>query len=543
MENKKYYNKDNIQYILHFPGIDKFGEDICNREVNRKIKVSDRITLVSPMNKAYVENSYLKKQCDNNNIKLLISDLAYNTVEWNHINKIQMIYDSLIEVKTEYTIVLDGADTIIVNDLDDEFIEKCLSYGSDILYNADILKFPKNEYEVISKDATQYHTKFMNSGICFGKTSSLITMFQEILPIVKWNLKNKGGDQALIKQYRYCIDEHAFEADYMCKVFTLLHTTNPSHTAVYEEKDDIVNIYEYPTRRTYYNIDSIPINILHFPGDGMEKYGNKIAKFEENRNFTISKDLSIISIMTADFWEDSPVRKQCDYNGVHIYNTGYDVKPEEWSNTMKIELILEALEQIETEYVIICDGRDVAIVNDLDDKFLDKVKRQKYPVMYNSTIFRFPDVAVENVFDILSQPGEFKHFNAGVCVGTVKQLKYFYNLCKKYNKQIKNNFSEQLVLRTARAMGDNYKTIGIDSLSQLFRTVHSRDNDIYYSLDKSKFLLCMRNIEDNTKAAGLKVAPTLLGSEYIREFCDEKGIWRTYKYVPEKDPEKFKTKI
>lgn len=534
----KYYNNGNIQYILHFPGTEKFGEDICNNEINRKIKVSDKITLISPMNKPVVEKSYLKKQCDFNNIDLVIPELAYNTVDWNHCNKILMILEALEKATTEYCVVLDGSDTIIVNDLDDEFINKCLSYNSNILYNADIKRFPKNYNEKLSPEVSHSYTKFMNAGICFGKTSELLKMFNEIKPLVKWFLKNPGGDQLLIKMYRNDIDENAYEVDYDCKLFTVIHSENKSTASQkiivnYSVDGENINISEEPNNIKWYNKDGDRLYILHFPGDGMANFGERFVRWEANRNFKISKDLSIISIMTKDYWEDSPLRKQCDLNGVNIYNSALEAA--NWNNTMKIDFILECLDQVATPYVIICDGRDVVICNDLDDKFIETYKKQAFPVMYNSTIFRYPDIAVENMFDMLSQPGEFKYFNAGVCIGDVKHLKAFYRLCKKYNKQLTNNTSEQLVLRTARAYGDKYKTIGIDSYSQLFRTLHTKDNDLFYDDAKSKVVLVKRNIENSNNTEAVRAAKQIIGPTFNREFCDERGVWRNAKYLPEEE--------
>jgi hypothetical protein len=265
----------------------------------------------------------------------------------------------------------------------------------------------------------------------------------------------------------------------------------------------------------------------------MANFGERFVRWEANRNFKISKDLSIISIMTNDYWEDSPLRRQCDLNGVKIYNSALEAT--NWNNTMKIDFILECLDQVTTPYVIICDGRDVVICNDLDDKFIETYKKQAFPVMYNSTIFRYPDIAVESMFDMLSQPGEFKYFNAGVCVGDVENLKAFYRLCKKYNKKLANNTSEQLVLRTARAYGDKYKTIGIDSYSQLFRTLHTKDNDLFYDDDKLKVLLVKRDIENSNNIDAVRAAKQIIGQTFNREFCDERGVWRNAKYLPEEE--------
>lgn len=508
MQKRTYYNNENKQYILHFPGEYMFGVDICELEINRKIKVSKDITICSPMTANYVENSYIKKQCDFNNIKLMNSEIALNTKVWNAVDKITMIIEMLEQVDTEYTLILDGKDTIIVNDLDKDFINTYKEYNVDILFNADVSPFPSDYREYIPKEAIEYHTKFLNSGICFGKTNALLEMFREIQPIVKWNRNNSGGDQVLIKMYIKEIRRDNINIDYMTKLFTIIHNVNNGknkHLSIdYRVDGNKVYLSENYVGIKYFNKDNNQISILHFPGEGYKMYGEIFNKLEKNRIFKMSNKLSLISIMTKDFYEDSTLRYQCDLNGVKIYNTGLDAT--NWNNTLKIDFILKALEQIDTEYALITDGRDVLIANDLDDNFLNKYLSMGKDIVYNSTKFRFPDVVIEPLYDILAHKGEFKYLNAGVCIGKTASLKKFYNICKEYNKKFPNNYSEQFIVRTARVFGDREHLSDFDSESKLFRTIHSKDNSIIFNEGKTEcYLTSIENTSAQTKITKQKL--------------------------------------
>lgn len=226
------------------------------------------------------------------------------------------------------------------------------------------------------------------------------------------------------------------------------------------------------TIRNFYNKDGEHLYVLHFPGNGMTyEDAKKIIADTQELEFTVSSDISIISTMTKDYWNDSILKKQCDKNGVEIINPA--INESDWNNTKKIGYILEALDTIDTSYCLILDGRDVQICNNLDDSFIEKFKALGYPIIYNGTPNAYPNVVVESIQETICIKGKQKYLNAGVCIGEREALKDFYAKAAQINVENPNNHSEQLIIRKTRK---KYPTLaGWDSDNRIFRIIHTYD--------------------------------------------------------------------
>lgn len=168
------------------------------------------------------------------------------------------------------------------------------------------------------------------------------------------------------------------------------------------------------------------------------------------------------------------VVKQCVYNNIPIFNTA--INEQKWNNCMKINHILECLEQIKTDYVLILDERDTLIVNDLNATFIEKYLSYKIPVVYNATPVPYPNAVVEPLQELLKISGTHKFLNAGICVGIKEALVEFYKHAKIINDKIYNNSSEQYIIRLAKEK--NPSLTGIDNELKLFRIVHQYDTII-----------------------------------------------------------------
>ncbi len=223
--------------------------------------------------------------------------------------------------------------------------------------------------------------------------------------------------------------------------------------------------------RNYYSTKGDTIHILHFPGSGLMKNEKHILE-NIGRKFSISDKVSIVSVMNKACYETSMLREQCDNNRVPIINTAYDV--EEWTNTVKIPKILEALKQVSTQYCLILDGRDVLVSNDLENEFIDKYKSFNTPIIYNATYVRHPKTCVETLQDIIHIQSKHKYLNAGVCMGETEALRNFYTKVLEISKQYPDNDSEQLIVRIARK---KYPELaGYDYNNRLFAAVHYCEN-------------------------------------------------------------------
>lgn len=200
-------------------------------------------------------------------------------------------------------------------------------------------------------------------------------------------------------------------------------------------------------RLNYVNKQSNRLYILHFPGHGLGDFLN-IIDDNMDRHITISSDISIISTMNRHCWDNSPIRDQCARNNIPICNTALEEK--DWSNPLKIKHSLICLEQATTEYALLVDGRDVVIVQDLDDEFIEKFKKFNKPILYNGTPAAYPKVPIEPLEELFQIKGKQKFLNAGVCFGEVEALKVFYSQCAEISSTLHENKSEQLVVRKAR---------------------------------------------------------------------------------------------
>lgn len=223
----------------------------------------------------------------------------------------------------------------------------------------------------------------------------------------------------------------------------------------------------------YYNKNEEQLYILHFPGTGINGH-EYIIENNLKRNINISNNLSIVSIMDKACWETSPVRKQCEFNNISLYNTALDCNS--WNNTLKINHILECLKLINTEYVLIVDGRDVIFVNDLDDTLIYKYKTFEVSIVYNGTPVAYPKKYVESLQEIISVKGKQKYLNAGVCLGTKNALTEFYTKASEINEKYPSNKSEQYIIRLTRKL---YPELAVhDSENKIFRIVHEYDTTI-----------------------------------------------------------------
>ncbi len=223
----------------------------------------------------------------------------------------------------------------------------------------------------------------------------------------------------------------------------------------------------------YYNQEKQPLYVLHFPGDGLIGHED-IVNENLDRTFYVSDKISIISIMNKEYYKNSFIVKQCEKNNIKIYNTA--LYESDWTNTIKIEHIIQCLFEINTPYVLILDGRDTIITHDLDVEFLSKYQKFEKPIVYNGTPVAYPKKAVEPIQEIIKIKGKQKFLNAGVCIGERNALIHFYEKAVKIKDNLYNNNSEQLIIRICRQQ--NMSLVGIDHNNELFRIIHHYDTKI-----------------------------------------------------------------
>ena len=143
----------------------------------------------------------------------------------------------------------------------------------------------------------------------------------------------------------------------------------------------------------------------------------------------------------------------------------------EWDNTMKIPYILEALDEVQTEYVLILDAFDVILDQDNND-IIDRFLLFNKQLVYNATKNNHPKMQIDTIENRESL-GPFKYFNAGCCVGYTSYAKVFYQKCLELKNVIDPTKSEQLIIR--KAFDTEQENICIDNECKIFQTVGNCD--------------------------------------------------------------------
>lgn len=206
--------------------------------------------------------------------------------------------------------------------------------------------------------------------------------------------------------------------------------------------------------------------VLHLPGNGKMCYNNLLEEARDIK-FKVDSSITIISPMTPDYEEVSVLAYQLNSNNIKWVNP---VTEKTMSMPNKIDFILNALNECDTEYALVLDGGDTCICKDLDTDFIGRYKTLGKSVIYNATSKRYPPVKVEPI-GLFLQEGKKSFLNAGVCFGNVDSLIKVYDKARQLKGNLYNEYnSEQFIIRHTRVQ--MLDTIGVDSDSVLFRSAH-----------------------------------------------------------------------
>lgn len=214
--------------ILHFPGQQKFSLDTALKQFKETpVRLPDNITIVSVISSDTIDASPLHYQLTKNNIPY-INPLAGKVCDkqWFNRHKLNYINEALKEVKTEYCLILDGSDVVIVDDLSN-LIYKFKGYEKDILYCATRNRYPNVEIETIDglDDIRERPIIFgvfcyINAGCCIGKTKALKKLYSKAFRLSK-------GQNVPSEQYylRKVIKDHQDKIffDFDCRIFQVFN--------------------------------------------------------------------------------------------------------------------------------------------------------------------------------------------------------------------------------------------------------------------------------------------------------------------------------
>ena len=162
-----------MSYVLHLPSRNKIiYENLLKTNYDKIFNKPDNIAIIIPITLNQIDNSYLIKQLKMNGYDYYNS-ITKNII-WKPYEKPIHIYNSLKICKEEYSLILDGNDTIITDNLDN-MINDLNSYKIKAVYNAEIYK---------SKKLPNFKHICCNGGIVFGETKYLLNFYKQVVEYI-----------------------------------------------------------------------------------------------------------------------------------------------------------------------------------------------------------------------------------------------------------------------------------------------------------------------------------------------------------------------
>lgn len=128
-------------------------------------------------------------------------------------DKIDCFAATLATITTEYCLLLDSVDSLILKDIDETFIENFKSLNCDIIFGWDINIHP---HFILKKDEI---TKHLCGGLVFGKTSKLLELYQTCSTIKKELYNPKSFiDHETSEQFWLRLIINFYNKDIICKI-------------------------------------------------------------------------------------------------------------------------------------------------------------------------------------------------------------------------------------------------------------------------------------------------------------------------------------
>jgi hypothetical protein len=218
---------------------------------------------------------------------------------------------------------------------------------------------------------------------------------------------------------------------------------------------------------------SIP-KILHCPNENPEHIWNFACKYftKKKAKIKLPEDTTLITFNNR--LEKCLLEKNLESLEIEHVVLGKKIK--NWHNRKKINLLKEYLENVKTTYILVMDGDDSLIVDDLN-KLPDYLNYLKCSVIFNASNFTYPEDSngfYQNNEKKLSNESFFRHLNSGCFFGKTKFCKYLYDLSSVFKNDIINryHYSDQIILKHFYIK--MYPEIQVDCDCNFFQIFHSK---------------------------------------------------------------------
>lgn len=209
--------------VLHAYGASHVGKEwdyLCDAIIGYDVEIPSDVTVMSFFfgNK----NFALKQQLTSDNIPFIDAAENMDIPVWQDRNKIKLINDSIISVKTKYVLVLDGIDTLLSKDAVN-ISKKFEGMDCKILYNACVYTHPLGMDGDINSCAEAGVGVFnnLNTGAFIGETQFVKKFYTDLMEIyddINMPVPHTDGIRVGLKWKSY----PEIKVDYNCEIFQTL---------------------------------------------------------------------------------------------------------------------------------------------------------------------------------------------------------------------------------------------------------------------------------------------------------------------------------
>lgn len=214
--------------VVHFPGKSKsenieFMDYVCNSKVFiQDIPEEHKYTIATLVTENVRYNSPLIYQLNRNEIPYVNLGEGVSCENWTRLTKPKIIREHLDQIKTQYTLLLDGLDTAIAGQLID-FVPELVRRGFDILCNATLSRFPDVEVEVIENRFEKFGWwQYLNAGVMFGKTEAIKKLYDYIIETSESDPEPVDSEQYYVRKY-WSENPDKIGMDYERRVFAIIN--------------------------------------------------------------------------------------------------------------------------------------------------------------------------------------------------------------------------------------------------------------------------------------------------------------------------------
>jgi hypothetical protein len=233
---------------------------------------------------------------------------------------------------------------------------------------------------------------------------------------------------------------------------------------------------------------------VHAPG-----FNKKSQKFKELVSFSKFLKTSVsneITLITCGDSEDGIFENLCKEIGINVCKLGKTIKKENWSNFIKIKLIHDFLEKVQTKYILFCDNLDVVITKDLKNLLND----------FNSFNCEWLFGAEEGIYPLnvenyrlqqeISRKKRYEFLNSGLWIGKTEFIKQAFNEYMSLQSPSPKAINSDQYVYT-KCYLNYFPKIQIDFNCKIFMNLCAKKDNSENILVQSSVLNQSTNYEDN----------------------------------------------